>query len=203
MDDVLNPIPAIRAACALAMMFAGNLLAAEATAPQSLVHFKDANFGVRFSHPPAISTSYNPHGEANRVFILFQEEPIGGLAIQPAPAMASIEEFIAGGREHFRRKYSATDVEYAVLENPHGISFHYLKVRATIEGDHWVIERYIHLRPKLAHSENPIPPEAPGQALLESLAGTFSFEFIYRAKDYEHRRSEIRTVIDTFRLGKR
>ena len=112
---------------------------------RSLTHFKEPNFGVRFSHTAEVSTFYNPHGGADRVMMAYQEKPIGGLLIRPAPPTGSIKEFIAAGKEHYRRKYGATSVDYAIYENPHRYKFHHIKAEAPLQGSTLVVECFIHL----------------------------------------------------------
>ena len=160
---------------------------------EPLVHFQDANFGVRFSHTEALTTSYNPHGGANRVEISWQGKPVGGLVIHSAPPVESIEDFIASGKAYYTTKYGASSAEYAPYENPQHYTFHCFKAEAVLgNADHVVMERFVYLRDT---KKAPIEPFS-----LEAISGAFSFEFLFQANEYEQLKPEIQTVLDTFRL---
>ncbi len=175
--------------------------AAEAPPSDSLQRFHEANFGVAFSHPKSLTTSYNPHGAADRVGINHEDESIGGLMIRPAPDKVPLEEFIEEGRDYFRRKFGATEVAYSVIETPGGYRFHHLRAQVTIEGVRYVVERYVHLRGGAAKTATgPQAPEAIARAVVDSLAGAFSFEFMCSATTHQKIDPAIRVVIDTFRL---
>lgn len=164
-----------------------------AQAPKALVEFRDANFGVHFSHTDAISTIYDPHGGADRVMISYQEHPIGGLTIRRAPPSVKIEEFIAAGKEYYRTQYRASSVDYVLYENPGHYRFHHLKARATLKGQSYILERYVHLR-----ELNQLATESD---VLNAISGAISFEFACPEAEYERLRPELRTLIDTFQLG--
>ena len=163
------------------------------TAQRSLTHFQDANFGVRFSHTDQVSTSYNPHGGADRVMIAYQEKPIGGLLIRSAPPAGSIDDFIATGKEHFKKKYGASSVDYTLYKNSHKYKFHYFKADVTLQDTNYIIENFIYLR------EN-VKMESEASAILAAISGAFIFEFLCQKEDYERITPEIKTVINSFTI---
>ena len=159
-----------------------------------LIHFQEANFGVRFSHTASLSTEYNPHGGANLVLISWKGDPIGGLKVAPLPPEVGEEVFIAAGKQHYREKYNASSVIYRLYRNQHGYSFHHIKAEASLDGKAYVLNRFVHLeRPTAARSNLPS---------LDDLFGAFSFEFVCRKEDSESVGQETMRVIDSFRIEK-
>lgn len=165
------------------------------TSQRPLVHFQDANFGVSFSHTDTLTTSYNPHGGADRVIITYQENPMGGLIIRPAPPAGSIEDFIAAGKEYYKTEYGASSVEYTLYETPHKYKFHYIRAEVTVEDDEYVVESFVYLR-----EPKKLPSKSLALDALEAISGAFFFEFLYHKTNYERLKPEIRTVIDTFKI---
>lgn len=158
-----------------------------------LVHFEDSNFGVRFSHPVAISTIYNPHGGADQIMMSCEGKPVGGLIIGPLPPAQQMEDFVANGKTYYKTKYDAASVDYSLYENPHRYKFHFFKAAMARDGENYIIERFVHLRDA--------KPKKPDDYIsLDAMFGAFSFEFLYPAADYERLKPDFRTVIDTFRL---
>ena len=155
--------------------------------------FQEANFGVRFSHSDAISVHYNPHGGAAQVMMSWRGKPIGGLKICPRPPAVSVADFIEAGKDYYKKKYNASRVEYRVVENPQGYTFHHISVKAKLYGANFVIERFVYLSDPPAGSLEEYP--------METLFGLFSFEFLMIEDDQEELAPEIRTVIDTFRIA--
>ena len=165
------------------------------TTSKSLAQFQDANFGVRFNHSDAISTNYNPHGGADRVFISFKAKPIGGLLIRPLPPTTNIDAFIEAGKDYYRSKHSATSVEYDPYLTPRQYKFHRIRAEILSKASTYIIERYVYLR-----DSKPLPLDE-GKAIIKSISGSFSFEFIYLKTDTEILTKEIKTIIDTFNIN--
>ena len=164
-----------------------------ATAQSPLKHFQDANFGVRFSHSHRVSTSYNPHGCADYVFMYFKGESVGGLVIHSAQPAGSVEEFVTAGKEQLKRTHRASSVSYALHENPHQYEFHHFRVETTRRDEDYVIERYVYLHDKEeAKSE--------GSAIIAAASGAFTFEFFYRKEDEARLSPEIGTIVNSFRI---
>jgi hypothetical protein len=199
----MNPfLKSLTRGLSAALFAAGMTIIASAAGepPRALERFREGNFGVSFSHPPTLTTSYNPHGGADRVIFEHGGEAIGALLIRPAPPNGSTEEFIKGGKDHYRKK-GATTVTYALIQTPGGYPFHHLRARVPVEGTDYVIERYVYLRPKPEPAgPGPQSTEAVARAAVDSLAGAFSFEFFAKAADHPKIEADIRTVIDTFSL---
>jgi hypothetical protein len=172
----------------------GNIVVAAETAvpPKKLTQFQEANFGVRFSHPAAVETTYNPHGGAGQVRISYNGRPIGGLAIRPAPT-GSITNFIESGKQYYRTKYGASSVEYALYENPQHYKFHSITAKIVHENANYVIERFVCLRV-------PSQSTTPEEEILEKISGAFSFEFMYPEAEYKQMKPEIKILTDTFEL---
>jgi hypothetical protein len=171
------------------------LCRAEDTAGQTkLTTFTEQNFGVRFSHSTNLSTSYNPHGGADRVMLAYNGKPIGGLLVRAAPPAESIKEFIEAGKQHYKEKWGASTVDYKVYENHQKYRFHHLKAEVKQNGEDCVLERFVHLR-----DDSKTPADA-AEKVIRSVSGAFSFEFAYLKKDREMVTREIKTVIDTFKI---
>lgn len=160
-----------------------------------LIRFQDQNFGATFSHSEAMSTTYNPHGGANRVLINFDGKPIGGLIIASRPPTDSVEVFLDAGKEYYRQKYSAS-VTYEYVTNPKGYGFHHIQAKSAPGRPAYVIERYVHLR----DIKNASPETQPEKAIMDELSGSFSFEFVITEEAKELLTSEIKTMIDTFEI---
>jgi len=155
---------------------------------KDLVHFQEDNFGVRFSHSKALSTLYNPQDDAKSVGILSKGKLTGILSIRPAPT-ENVETFIEAGKNHLRKTYGASTVDYRLLKNQQGYSFHYLKAHFTKEGAGCVVEWFVHLRDR-----KKTPSDSPSDS------GAYAFRFKYKKKHYEKVKLETRTVVDTFRI---
>jgi hypothetical protein len=168
--------------------------AQESTDSKLLTKFSDHNFGIHFSHSRNVSTTYNTHGGADKVILNYRDKAIGGLIVRPAPAMKNIEEFIEAGKTHFKEKWGASEVNYQTFENDGKYKFHHLKTEVKRNGEEYVLERYVYLRQDTAF------PADTAEKIIRSISGAFSFEFIYLKKDQESIKSEIKTVIDTFKI---
>jgi hypothetical protein len=172
-------------------------------ARRPLQSFEEGNFGVSFSHSELITTSYNPHGGADRVGISYKGTLIGGLAIRTAPPTDNIDEFINSGREHFKESYGAADVEYSLIKTPKGYPFHFFKAKTTADEVSYVIEKYVYLRDQATKATDSQSSEAIVRALMNNMSGSFSFEFGCKTADYEKIKPEIQTVIDTFMISQK
>lgn len=171
--------------------------AQEVTNSRALINFAERNFGVSFSHTTNISTKYNPHGFADRVPLNYRNQALGGLLICPAPPTERIKEWIEAGKAHYKKKWGASTVDYENYENPGKYRFHHLKAEVKQGDEDHVLMRYVYL------PEDPKPPIKPpdvAEKLIRSISGAFSFEFIYLKKDQEELKSEIKTIIDTFKI---
>ena len=169
--------------------------AQEVRNPKPLIDFSEQNFGVRFTHTTNVSTTYNPHGGADRVLLSYRSKPIGGLLVGPAPPTENVKEFIEAGKAHYKEKWGASTVDYEEYENPAKYKFHHLKAEVKQNGEDYVLVRYVHLR----DDTKPSPDVA--EKMIRSISGAFSFEFAYLKKDHEELKSEIKTVIDTFKIA--
>jgi hypothetical protein len=159
-----------------------------------LVDFAEQNFGVRFSHTATLSTSYNPHGGADRVTLTYHDKPLGGLVVRPAPPAGQIERFIEGGKAYYKEKWGASTVDYKAYVNPGEFKFHHLKTEVKQKGEEYILERYVHLR-----EDGKTPPDIADN-VLRSMSGAYSFEFIYLKKEADVLGPEIKIVIDTFKI---
>ena len=168
--------------------------AQEIKSPKPLIHFAEQNFGVRFSHTTNVSTSYDPHGGADRVVLNYHSKPLGGLLIRPAPPAESIKEFIEAGKAHFKEKWGASAVDYEKYENPRKYQFPHLKAEVKQNGEDYVLQRFVHLR------EDTKTPADVAEKVIRSMSGAFSFEFACLKKDAEELKPEIKIVIDTFKI---
>lgn len=169
--------------------------AQDATNPGPLINFREQNFGVRFSHTTNISTTYNPHGAADRVILNYRNKTLGGLLVRPTPPTKDIKEFIEAGKSHYKQKYGASAIDYVEYENPAKYKFHHLKAEVKQDGEDYVVARYVYLR------DDSKPPADDVEKTIRSMSGAFSFEFAYLKKDHETLKSEIKTVIDTFKIA--
>jgi hypothetical protein len=170
--------------------------AQEVKNPKPLIDFTEQNFGVRFSHTTNIATTYNPHGGADRVILSYRNKVLGGLLVRPAPPAGSTKEFIEAGKAHYKEKWGALTVDYDAYENPAKYKFHHLKAEAKQSGEDYVLVRYVYLR-----EEDTKQSEDVAEKVIRSMSGAFSFEFVYLKKDHEELKSEIKTVIDTFKIA--
>lgn len=185
--------------CVLALSLIGGASCAsnDSAGEKALVQFEENNLGIRFSHSPELTTSYNPHGGADRVMIAWRGKPLGGLMVLRHPPAGSIEEFISSGKDYYRSKYGASSVDYSLYTNPNEYKFHRFEVKTTLRGTDLVLWRYVYLR---------APEQEPSagfsvEKVFEKLFGAFSFEFACLESDYESVKPEIDTVIDTFRIS--
>lgn len=179
---------------------------------KSLTEFEDANFGVHFSHSDVFSTEYNPHGGADRVLIVSNGKALGGLKIGRKPPPMSVKDFVAAGIDHYKETYNTSSVAYSIYKTKDSYEFHYLKADVELNKERYVVERFVYLRDALGASvESPQAPTAKpskessdaasiAETLMAEISGSFSFEFLLPAADYERLKPEIRTVIDTFRI---
>jgi hypothetical protein len=169
--------------------------AQEVKNPKPLIDFSEQNFGVGFCHTTNISTTYNPHGGADRVFLSYRNKPLGGLMIRPAPPAESIKEFIESGKDHYKERWGASTVDHEEYENPAKYKFHQLKAEVKQNGEDYVLVRYVYLRGDSRQ------PSDVGEKVILSMSGAFSFEFAYLKKEQESLKLEIKTIIDTFKIA--
>jgi hypothetical protein len=175
---------------ASAVWFGWSITAAETNRP--LTQFREANFGVSFSHSEDVTTEYDPHGKANQVAMSRKGTPIGGLKIlRPFPT-TNDTEFVESAKKHYKETLGASSVEHRFYENPQKYKFHVFKAKLERNGTNYITERFAYHCRRVSKN--------PDQAMLDRMFGVFQFEFIAPASDYLTLELEIKTVIDTFRL---
>jgi hypothetical protein len=176
----------------IALSFCSNTIAV--AKPKTLIGFSEQNFGVRFSHTTNLATAYNPHGGADRVVLSWQGKPLGGLLIRPVPPTLRVKDFIEAGKAYYKEKWGVTNVGYNSSTNPNKYKFHHLKTEVKLQGEAYVLERFIYLR--IDHK----PSKATSKTVMRSSSSAFSFEFSYLKKDFKQLKPEIEIVIGTFKI---
>jgi hypothetical protein len=155
--------------------------------------FQDDNFGVAFCHSDAISTTYNPHGGADRILLAHRGKPIGGVTMRPRPPAGSLEQFIESGRQYYAAKYNASRIDYELITTPRQMKLHHFEVALRLDGSDYLLHRYVHLRTP--------GEEAGGKASMPWLAASISFEFLIAAQEHATVFPEVKTVLDTFHIA--
>ena len=100
------------------------------------------------------------------------------------------------GRDFYRQKHKAEDLTYTSHTAKSGLKFLYLTGKIPVQGKHVILHRYIYLPPQT-------PPQSETDAILKTISGAYSFEFMIPADRHAELKREIDTIINTFSLAPR